>query len=181
MGGADKAFLPLAGKPLIRHVLARLRPQVDAVILSANGDPSRFDGLGCVVVADEVPQGPLSGILAALRHAAADGATHLVSTPVDTPFLPPDLVTRLVAASGIVPGGLALARTIDGDHPATALWPVGLAPALAHFLAGGGARVSQFADSHAPVWAKFPDPAAFTNLNTPKDLAAAEDRLKGSA
>ncbi len=71
MGGADKAFLPLAGRSLIRHVLDRLRPQVDSVILSANGDASRFDGLGCMVVPDEASQGPLSGILATLRHARA--------------------------------------------------------------------------------------------------------------
>lgn len=179
MGGADKAFLPLTGKPLIHHVLHRLRPQVDTVILSANGDPSRFKGLGCQVVPDEASQGPLSGILAALRHADAMGATHVVSTPVDTPLLPGDFVARLQAAAASAPEGLALARTADGDHPASALWPVSLAPALAAFLAAGGAKVTRFTDAHGAARADFPDATAFLNLNTPEELAAAEALLEG--
>lgn len=181
MGGADKAFLPLAGRPLVAHVLDRLRPQVEAVILSANGDPSRFAALGCRVVADATSQGPLSGILAALHHAGAAGATHLASTPVDTPFLPPDFVARLQVAAATSPEGLAFARTEGGDHPASALWPVALIPALTAYLAGGGAKVTRFTDAHGAARADFPDAAAFLNLNTPADLADAEAWLKGVA
>jgi molybdopterin-guanine dinucleotide biosynthesis protein A len=179
MGGADKAFVSLAGRPLIDHVLDRLRPQVERVILSANGDPSRFAGLGCPVVPDEASQGPLSGILAALRHADGLGATHVVSTPVDTPFLPLDFVARLQATAAVSPEGLALARTADGDHPASALWPVALAPALAAFLAEGGAKVTRFTDAHGAARADFPDARAFLNLNTPEELEAAEALLEG--
>ncbi len=181
MGGADKALLPLAGRPLIGHVLDRLRPQVDRVLISANGDARRFAGFGCPVVADTVPQGPLSGILAAMAHAADLGATHIVSCPVDTPFLPVDLVSRLAAAAKAAPEGLALARTADGDHPATALWPVALAPALAAFLAEGGAKVMRFTDAHQAARAGFAEAGAFVNLNTPEDLARAEALLKGKA
>jgi molybdenum cofactor guanylyltransferase len=181
MGGLDKAFLTLAGKPLVLHVLDRLRPQVDRVILSANGDAARFSGLDCPVVADELPQGPLSGILAALVHAARLGATHVVSTPVDTPFLPADFVTRLREAAGNAAEGAALARTADGDHPASAIWPVALAPALAASLAAGDAKVTRFADAHHAARVDFPDALAFANLNTPEELAAAEALLKGKA
>ncbi|TAG25559.1 MAG: molybdenum cofactor guanylyltransferase [Rhodobacterales bacterium] len=177
--GADKALVPLAGRPLLAHVLDRLEPQVEHVLISANGDLSRFAGFGCPVVPDATPQGPLSGIHAALTHAARLGATHLVSTPVDTPFLPGDLVPRLLLAAETAPEGLALARTTDGDHPATALWPVALAPALAAFLAEGGAKVTRFTDAHHAAHADFSDPRAFLNLNTPKDLALAEALLKG--
>lgn len=181
MGGADKALVPLAGRPLIAHVLDRLEPQVEQVLISANGDPVRFASFGCEVVPDAVPQGPLSGILAALTRAAALGATHLVSTPVDTPFLPGDLVPQLLLAAESAPEGLALASDVDGDHPATALWPVGLAPALAEYLAGGGAKVTRFTDAHHAARAMFPEPRAFLNLNTPEDLATAEALLRGAA
>lgn len=181
MGGADKALLPLAGRPLIAHVLDRLEPQVEQVLISANGDPSRFAAFGCEVVADAAPQGPLSGILAALTRAGALGATHLVSTPVDTPFLPGDLTPQLLLAAEGSPAGLALASTADGDHPATALWPLGLAPALAEYLAGGGAKVTRFTDAHRAARARFPEARAFLNLNTPEDLAAAEALLRGAA
>ncbi len=180
MGGADKAFLPLAGRPLLAHVLDRLEPQVDRVLISANGDPTRFDGFGCPVIPDASPQGPLSGIHAALVRAASLGATHLVSTPVDTPFLPGDLVPQLLLAAEASPHGLAIARTADGDQPATAMWPVALAPALAAYLAEGGAKVTRFTDAHHATHADFADPRAFLNLNTPEDLTAAEAFLKAS-
>lgn len=180
MGGADKATVLLAGRPLIAHVLERLEPQVERVLISANGDPARFAGLGCPVVADTQPQGPLSGVLAALSAARELGATHVVSTPVDTPFLPGDLVPQLLLAAEASVEGLALA-TADGDHPATALWPVGLAPALAAFLAAGEAKVTHFTDAHHAARARFPDARAFLNVNSPEDLAAAEALLRGAA
>ncbi|MFN4192401.1 MAG: molybdenum cofactor guanylyltransferase MobA [Tabrizicola sp.] len=180
MGGTDKALLPLAGRPLVAHVLDRLEPQVEQVLISANGDPGRFAGFGCRVVPDVRSQGPLSGVLAGLRAAAEMGATHLVSTPVDTPFLPGDLVPRLLMAAEDSAEGLAIAADKSGEHPATALWPVGLAAALAAFVEAGESKVLRFAEAHGAVRATFPDPRAFVNLNTPDDLAKAE-RVLGSA
>lgn len=181
MGGVDKALVPLAGRPLIAHVLDRLEPQVERVLISANGEASRFAGFGCRVVPDSTPQGPLSGVLSALTAAAAMGATHVVSTPVDTPFLPGDLVPQLLLAAEASADGLAVAADATGDHPATALWPVGLAPALGDFLASGEAKVTRFTSAQGAVRALFPDPRAFLNLNTPEDLVAAEALLKGVA
>lgn len=181
MGGVDKALVALAGRPLLAHVLDRLEPQVERVLVSSNGDPARFAGFGCPVVADSEPQGPLSGVLAALSFAADRGASHVVSTPVDTPFLPGDLVPQLLLAAEGSPEGLAFAADATGDHPATALWPVALAPALAAFLAAGEAKVTRFTAAHSAARAQFPDPRAFLNLNTPEDLAQAEALLKGAA
>jgi molybdopterin-guanine dinucleotide biosynthesis protein A len=181
MGGVDKALVPLCGRPLIAHVLDRLEPQVDRVLISANGDAGRFADFGCKVVPDSSPQGPLSGVLAALTVAASMGATHVVSTPVDTPFLPGDLVPQLLLAAEGSAEGLALASDATGHHPATAVWPVGLAPALAIFLATGEAKVTRFTAAHHAAIAIFPDPRAFLNLNTPEDLAAAEALLRGAA
>lgn len=180
MGGVDKALVPLADRPLIAHVLDRLEPQVDRVLISANGDATRFASFGRPIVRDTIAQGPLSGILAALTAAAAMGATHVVSTPVDTPFLPGDLVPQLLLAAEGSPEGLALARDTTGDHPATAIWPVGLAPALSDYLATGEAKVTRFTDAHHANRAFFPDPRAFLNLNTPEDLAQAEALLNGA-
>lgn len=181
MGGVDKAFVSLAGRPLIAHVLDRLEPQVDRVLISANGDAARFAAYGCEVIADALPQGPLSGVLACLKRAASLGATHLVTTPVDTPFLPGDLVPCLLLAAEGAPEGLAMARDDQQDHPATAIWPVGMVGALADYLAGGGAKVTGFTMAHGAVTALFPDARAFVNLNTPEELAAAEAMAKGAA
>jgi molybdopterin-guanine dinucleotide biosynthesis protein A len=181
MGGVDKALVPFAGKSLIAHVLDRLEPQVEEVLISANGDASRFAQFGCKVVADDLPQGPLSGVLACLKQAAAMGATHLVTTPVDTPFIPGDLVPQLLLAAESATEGLAMARDDQQDHPATAVWPVGLADALAAYLAEGGRKVTGFTKAHGAVTARFPDARAFMNLNTPEDLVQAEAWAKGAA
>ncbi|MCU0904390.1 MAG: molybdenum cofactor guanylyltransferase [Tabrizicola sp.] len=181
MGGVDKALLPLAQRPLIAHVLDRLEPQVERVLISANGDAARLAGFGCRVVPDAVSQGPLSGVLAALEAAATMGATHVVSTPCDTPFLPGDLVPQLMLAAEGSAEGLAVAATADGDQPTTALWPVELAAALSTFLDSGEAKVTRFTEAHHAARARFPDARAFLNLNRPEDLAAAEAWLKGAA
>ena len=78
-GGADKALLPLAGRPLIAHAVARLDPQVEALAISANGDPARFAAFGLPIVADSVEgfAGPLAGVatfLAILLHKPLDAA-----------------------------------------------------------------------------------------------------------
>jgi molybdopterin-guanine dinucleotide biosynthesis protein A len=175
MGGADKALLPLAGQPLILNAIARLEPQVHRLCLSANGDPARLAFTGLPVLADDVSQGPLSGILAALE--ASEGADALVSVAVDTPFFPGDLVPRLWMAAD---GGLAYATCGGRAHPTFALWPLALRAALRDWLAAGKARMMDFCAAHGAVAAPFPGgtPDPFFNLNTQDDLAAAEQAIR---
>src|SRR5262249_59314162 len=72
LGGGDKGLIRLGGEPILRHVVERLTPQVDAMVLNANGDPSRFAAFGLPVAADTVAgyPGPLAGVLAALEWTA---------------------------------------------------------------------------------------------------------------
>ena len=42
MGGGDKALALLDHRPLLSHIVERLRPQTEKLALSANGDPARF-------------------------------------------------------------------------------------------------------------------------------------------
>lgn len=173
MGGRDKAFLPLAGRPLLSHVIDRLEPQVERLALSANGDAGRFAGFSLPVLPDDTPMGPLAGVLAGLRWAAPLGATALLSVPVDGPFLPGDLAPRLcLAAEGGT--GLALVESGGRLHPTYALWPVGLADSLQAFLTSGAKpKVMDFTTAHGARAALFHDAAAFANLNSPDDLAQA--------
>lgn len=180
-GGADKALLPLAGAPLLAHVIDRLEPQVERLALSANGEAGRFAGFGLPVLPDAEAAGPLAGLLAALRWAGPLGASAVLSAPVDGPFLPPDLCPRLCLAAENAPEGLALASAGGRLHPTYGLWPVALAAPLAEFLASGvKPKVLDFARAHGAVEAVFADDGAFENLNTPDDLARAEALLKGA-
>ena len=170
--GADKALVGLKGRPMVAHVIERLAPQVAGLAISANGDAERFAGFGLPVLADEVPMGPLSGPLAGLHWAAAEGATALVTAPCDGPIFPGDLVPRLcLAAEG---HGVALASTQD-LHPTWGLWPVTEAARLADFLASGAKpRLRDFAGDAG--LARWPD-GSFANANRPEDLALLEARL----
>ena len=177
LGGADKALIPFAGSRLIDHVLDRFAPQVAGLAISANGDPLRFEALHLPVLADADPtRGPLSGVLAGLVWAKARGAGHLVTVPVDAPFLPQDLVPRLLWAAEAATGAPVLARTARGLHPTFALWPTALAPVLAGFLASGASpRLRDFAAAQGAQSADFPSEAEFANLNTPDDVKTADD------
>ncbi|WP_298436877.1 molybdenum cofactor guanylyltransferase MobA [uncultured Jannaschia sp.] len=180
MGGGDKGRLEVAGRSLIAHVIARLGPQVDQLALNANGDAARWADLDLPVLADTAPDhpGPLAGVLAGLDWAAGTGVPHIVTAAADTPFLPPDLVPRLLDAAGR--SGLALAATQEGDRvlhqPTFGLWPVALRDDLRAALAGGTRKVLAWTDRHDAGTAIFPtapwDP--FFNVNTPDDLARAE-------
>lgn len=178
MGGADKALLGLAGRPLLAHVRDRLEPQVEALAISAKGEAARF-GMGLPVLADLIGAGPLAGIHAALHWAAPLGATAVLSAPVDAPFLPGDLCPRLCLAAEIAPEGLAIARAGGRVHPTFGLWPVGLLAPLEAFLASGAKpKMMDFATAHGAAEAGFPDAPAFENLNTPEDLTRAESALR---
>ena len=180
MGGGDKPLRSIGGKPLLDHLLDRLRPQVPTVILNANGDPARFAAYGLPVVADGIADhpGPLAGILAALDHAAArhPDLPWVVSVTGDAPFMPADLVARLHAAREAAGVPFACARSAGQTHPPIGLWPVALREELRTALLAGERKIdrwtARFGCAHAD-WPTEPfDP--FFNANAPEDLAAAE-------
>lgn len=177
MGGADKAMLPLAGRTLVAHAIARLHPQVSELAISANGDPARLAVHGLPVLADSAQLGPLSGVLAAMNWASPEGATHVVTVAVDTPFFPEDLVPRLLLAAEGSPNGAALAESGGRAHPTFAIWPMALRDDLAKRLGADQRRIMDFARAHGAALASFPDDAAFLNVNAPEDLRRAEELL----
>ncbi len=180
LGGGDKPLLDLGGLTLLDAVIDRLRPQADRIALSANGDPARFARFGLPVIGDgrEALDGPLAGILAAMRWAAALGAQTVLTVPGDAPFLPMDLRLRLEAGAPDT-GTILLASSTGRIHPVAALWPVALAGDLGDFLDGGGRKVMAFveANPHATVDFGAAPPDPFFNVNTPDDLAEARRLL----
>jgi molybdenum cofactor guanylyltransferase len=185
--GTDKALMPLAGRPLLAHVIARLAPQVSDIVMSANGDLSRFASFGFPIVADGLGEypGPLAGLLAGLEWYAEHkpDIRCVITVPTDTPFLPLDLVSRLMAARTFPPKAL-VARSMSGVHPVVGLWPVASALGLRDVLSRGVRKVGAFAEAQAAIEVAFPqteiggkmvDP--FFNINRPEDLKTADALL----
>ncbi len=182
MGGADKALLRLAGKPLVAHAIARLGPQCGGLALNANGDAARFAAFGLLVVEDEISDaGPLAGVLAGLRLARERGFTFLSTLSVDAPFAPSDLVARLAAARDRAGTTMAVAASGGRRHHVIALWPVALEAELRRALIEEGLRKAEtFVTRQGPAVAEWPDAPRdpFFNVNRPEDLARAEDWLR---
>jgi molybdopterin-guanine dinucleotide biosynthesis protein A len=181
MGGGDKALRPFGGSTLLDHVLARLAGQGARIVLNANGDPARLARFGLPVLPDTVPghPGPLAGVLAGMEwvRAHAPDTVDLVTVPTDAPFLPRDLVDRLLWARDAAGADLACAASANQTHPVAALWPVRLAPSLRRALVEERLHrvrswTARFALAHADFPAEPFDP--FLNVNTPDDLAATE-------
>jgi molybdenum cofactor guanylyltransferase len=181
MGGGDKGLLAIGGATILGRVIERMQPQVDALALNANGDPARFATYGLPVLSDCVPgfAGPLAGVLAGLDWAAANHpqAHHVVTVPADGPFVPRDLVKRLVAAITADDAELATAASGVQTYPVVGLWPVRLRLALRDALVKEGVhKVDAWTRRYRRAVAPFPaepvDP--FFNANTPEQLAEAE-------
>jgi molybdenum cofactor guanylyltransferase len=173
MGGIDKGLVELDGRPMVAHVLARLSPQVGAVLMNANQNQDRYAAFGYPVVPDAV--GGFAGPLAGLHAGMTAALTPLVVTvPCDSPFLPADLVARLAAALARDDAQLAVARTFDQPHPVFALVRRDVLPHLAAYLNSGGRKIDAWYATLRIVEVPFDDcEAAFRNINTVDELAAA--------
>ena len=185
MGGGDKNLRQLGGRPILDRVIERLQPQVGRLILNANGDPGRFARTGLTVVPDSVEGfvGPLAGVLAGLDWAAANvpAAMWVVTAATDAPFLPADLVARLVVATE-EGAELVCAASHGQPHPVIGLWAVRFREDLRRAVVEEGVRkVDAWTARHRLAVVDFPaDPVdPFFNVNTPEDLAAAEQLVSG--
>ncbi len=168
--GTEKALIKLGAKTLILRVVDRLLPQVEDVIVNANGDSKRFEFLELDIVPDIDTdfQTPLAGLHAALVYAIEEDFDAVVTVPSDTPFLPRDLVAKL---SGAKP---AITNSKGQDHYLTGFWPTTLLPQLEKSMAVS-LRVQDWVSASGAVkvnW-RAEDYDPFMNLNTPADLKAA--------
>lgn len=185
MGGGDKCLLELAGKPLLSHVIERLKPQTSALALNANGDPERFSKFALPTIADPVEgfAGPLAGVLAGFAWARehAPQTRWIVTAATDTPFFPQDLVAKLLSATNGRYPAIALASSNGRLHPVFGLWPTALRDDLHSALEAGTRKVLDWSGRHTSVSAPFSDVKIgnvfidpFFNANKPDDLAHAE-------
>jgi molybdenum cofactor guanylyltransferase len=182
MNGVDKGLVQLQQKPLIAHVIARLKPQVDEIFINANREIVQYEAFGLPVLQDENNEfiGPLAGFSLGLQHAKHD---YVLTVPCDSPLLPLDLSQRLMAALLEHHADIAVASSNENTHPVFCLMKKSVLPSLAEYLASGERKVSTWQKSQKYVEVDFSDcdlqnkTSAFTNLNTFENLNALEQKL----
>lgn len=198
MGGVDKGLEPLRGQPLVAHVLARLRPQVGRLMISANRNRSRYEALGVPVWPDvtDVTEGadgadgakgepalsggeplleyagPLAGVAAGLARCETP---WLVTVPCDVPGLPANLVARLAAGARDSGAAIAMAATRDASgeprrQPVFALIRASLLTSLRHYRADGGRKVDAWMQQQGCTIVVFDEAQAFRGANTRDEL-----------
>jgi molybdenum cofactor guanylyltransferase len=174
MGEVDKGLQPFRGEPMVAHVLTRLAPQVDCVLINANRHLDHYQAFGHKVIADDIAgfAGPLAGLHAGMMQAATP---LIVTCPCDSPFLPTDLVSRLAHALHRAEADIAMAKTFNQLHPVFCLTHTRLAKHLGGFLASGERKIDKWTASLRAVEVAFDDcEAAFTNINTADELKQLE-------
>ncbi len=179
MGGGHKALRLLAGRPMISHVWTIIAPQVAQLALNVNGPSEGFTALfpGTPILEDtHVNQGPLGGVLVGLRWAAQRGATRLLTVPGDTPFLPHDLVNRLIEEMFKNQTPVVCARSAGHLHPLVCIWDVALISCLMTFLEKDNLRIKDFLLKNLVKIVDFSATPLdhFMNMNTLADMQAAE-------
>lgn len=174
MGGLDKGLVTFQQQPLITHVIKRLKPQVNEIIINANRELESYQALGYPLLQDEIPDfaGPLAGMQLGLKHAAND---YILTVPCDSPLLPEDLANRL--QSSLIKHGadIAIASCDGKTHPVFCLCKKSALPSLNDYLKHGGRKVGEWQQKLHHIYVDFSDCVdAFTNLNTQQDLNAFE-------
>lgn len=181
MGGEDKGLVDLNGRAMAAHVVARLRPQVGRLLISANRNQDRYAALGCEVVPDLLTdyQGPLAGMAAALQAASTP---YVVTVPCDSPLIAADVVARLEAAMVRDDADLSVACDGQRTHPVFLFLKRALLPSLLDFLNAGERKIDRWFVGHRVALADFHDrPETFVNVNDPQEHRALEARLREQA
>ncbi len=180
MNGVDKGLVLLQNKPLIAHVIARLKPQVNEISINANREIAQYAAFDLPILQDESEEfiGPLAGFSLGLQHAKHD---YVLTVPCDSPLFPLDLAARLLNRMLESRMDIAVASSDGNTHPVFCLMKKSVLPSLTEYLASGEHKVSAWQKSQQYIEVNFSGNVdAFTNLNTFEDLTALELTLNQS-
>lgn len=169
MGGQDKGLISYQGRPLIAHVLERLVPQVEAVLINANRSHDQYAQFGHPVIADAEDGflGPLAGILAGLRAAQTE---LLLCVPCDSPHISPDLAVKLASPFAQGTTRISVASCDGRLQPVFAVLHTGLSELLDDFLRHGGRKIDEFYGAQGFEEVPFENSDEFRNINTHEEL-----------
>ncbi len=177
MNGNDKGLLKLHGSTMIEHVIKRLNPQVDHILISANRHLEQYQTFGYDVLVDDYDdyRGPLAGMSRGLSYSQSK---YLLTVPCDGPLLPLDLARRLLDFACQENAKAVLA--FDGKYrqPTYNLIHIDLLPALTRSLENNQHKLGKWLMDNGAISLDFSDQkSAFLNINTLDDLELLSQQL----
>jgi molybdopterin-guanine dinucleotide biosynthesis protein A len=175
--GKEKAHLPLAGKPLIEHVLKQISGIGDELLITTNS-PEKFAYLGIRTVPDLLPHtGAVIGL-----HAALTAAQHknVLSLACDMPFINRKLIEHIINLS---PKADVVVPFYKGEYePFHAVYSRNCITAIENMLKLKLIRMIDIYDrvsvhtvGEKEITSIDPTGLSFFNINSPEDLALAEE------
>lgn len=169
--GRDKALVTLGGKTLLERAVERWKDWGGALFLSVGGEErEKLAPVEATPVFDRYPGfGPMGGLHGGLLVCETD---YLLLCAVDTPFLTPEHAEKLAASIGTAD---ACVFTLDGrPQPLFGLYRTTCLSVAQLLLEQGEHRMMRLLDAVETVSIPAEDEKAFRNLNTPEELASAE-------
>lgn len=179
--GTDKAFVKLADKPLIQHVIERTANLGQSETILIVNRPDDYAQLGLPMYTDVQPdKGSLGGIYTALTYAQ-NPFTLVVAC--DMPFVNPDLLQFMMSKVSdsvdiVVPRVDGYPQGLHAIYGKTCLTPI------EEQLNANRLKIIRFFDQmrvcyldEADYVAYDPDGQSFANVNTPEELDEARKTL----
>jgi len=182
MGGIDKGLIPFRGKALIESAIQVLKNQVGQILINANRNITQYSAYGYPVIADEAPDfsGPLAGFSAGLRLCKTP---YLVTSPCDSPLMPPNLCAKLAQELESGNYQLVYASTKEANgkiwaQPVFCFMRSDVGSSLKEFLSKGDLKIDNWFKELRTSTVIFENAQAFANVNTPEELQYLEGMSK---
>ena len=170
MDGLDKGLVQLQNRPMIEHVIERLQPQISTILINANRNLEQYRAYGFPVIQDQTKEflGPLSGLLAALRHCTTP---FVITVPCDAPRIPACYIARMSATDA----HLCAASTEGQLQPTFTYVHRDFADNLQAYLDQGQRAAGQWLRGNDCCAIDFSDePSGFMNLNRLHEVSSWE-------
>jgi molybdopterin-guanine dinucleotide biosynthesis protein A len=174
MNNQDKGLVHFKGRAMVSYAIAALAPVVDQLIINANRSIDQYRQFGWPVISDQTDSfdGPLAGVLAAMKHADAD---VLVVMPCDSPFIKTEHLQKLLLSRAENNADVAVAFDGARVHPVFLAMKTSLQTSLQDYLASGRRKVADWLAQQNLVQADFScDPGIFSNINSMVELCMLE-------
>ena len=178
--GSDKSFVPLVGKPLVQHVIERAQI-LDTGLMIITNSPEKFGAFGLPLYQDVLPNsGSLGGVYTALHYSPTE---YVLCVACDMPFINSALLQYIASFrhgyDAVVPWIAGRPEGLFAMYNWRCMVPI------QEQIERRELRISRLFQRLHTLFvpeeqiARFdPELRSFINLNTPENLAHAEEWLR---